>query len=71
MVWHANAAVDKTRRIDQRSNKSLKGLRWTLLKDRGDLRPEAAADLDALIGRVAHVRTGRAWVYKEQLREMR
>ena len=70
VIWHANAAVDKTRRIEQRGNKSLKGLRWTLLKDRGDLRPEAAADLDALIGRVAHVRTARAWVYKEQLREI-
>lgn len=70
VIWHANTALDKTRRIEQRGNKSLKGLRWTLLKDRADLRPEAAADLDALIGRVAHVRTARAWVYKEQLREI-
>ena len=70
VVWHANAAVDKMRRIEQRGDKSLKGLRWTLLKDRASLRPEAAADLDALIGRMTHVRTARAWVYKEQLREI-
>lgn len=70
VVWHANAAVDKMRRIEQRADKSLKGLRWTLLKDRADLKPEAAADLDALIGRMTRVRTARAWVYKEQLREI-
>lgn len=70
VVWHANAAVDKMRRIEQRADKSLKGLRWTLLKDRADLKPEAAADLDALIGRMTRVRTARAWVSKEQLREI-
>lgn len=70
VIWHANAAVDKMRRIEQRADKSLKGLRWTLLKDRADLKPEAAADLDALIGRMTRVRTARAWVYKEQLREI-
>lgn len=37
VVQHANAAVDKMRRIEQRSAKSLKGLRWTLLKDRASL----------------------------------
>ena len=70
VIWHANAAVDKMRRIEQRSDTSLKGLRWTLLKDRADLKPQAAADLDALIGRTARVRTARAWVYKEQLRQI-
>jgi transposase len=70
VVWHPNAAVDKMRRIEQRADKSLKGLRWTLLKDRAALKPEAAADLDALIGRMTRVRTARAWVYKEQLREI-
>jgi transposase len=70
VVWHANAAVDKMRRIEQRSDKSLKGMRWSLLKDRAGLRPEAAADLDALIARMNTVRTARAWVYKEQLREI-
>ncbi len=70
VVWHANAAVDKMRRIEQRADKSLKGMRWLLLKDRASLKPEAAADLDALIARMTTVRTARAWVYKEQLREI-
>ena len=70
VVWHANAAVDKMRRIEQRSDKSLKGMRWSLLKDRSRLKPEAAADLDALIARQATVRTARAWLYKERLREI-
>jgi transposase len=70
VVWHANAAVDKMRRIEQRTDKSLKGMRWSLLKDRESLKPEAAADLDALISRMTTVRTARAWAYKEQLREI-
>jgi transposase len=70
VVWHANAAVDKMRRIEQRSDRSLKGLRWSLLKDRSRLKPEAVADLDALIARQASVRTARAWLYKERLREI-
>lgn len=70
VVWHANAAVDKMRRIEQRTDKSLKGLRWSLLKDRSVLKSEAAADLDALIARMTTVRTARAWLYKEQLREI-
>ncbi len=70
VVWHANAAVDKMRRIEQRSDKSLKGMRWTLLKDRSRLNARDSADLDALIGRMRRVRTARAWVYKEQLREI-
>lgn len=70
VVWHANAAVDKMRRIEQRSDRSLKGMRWALLKDRAKLKPEAAADLDALVARMATMRTARAWVYKEQLREI-
>lgn len=70
VVWHASTAVDKMRRIEQRTDKSLKGLRWSLLKDRSRLKPEAAADLDALIARITTVRTARAWLYKEQLREI-
>lgn len=70
VIWHANAAVDKMRRIEQRTDKSLKGMRWSLLKDRASLHPEAAADLDALIARMTTVRTARAWVYKEQLRQI-
>lgn len=70
VVWHANAAVDKMRRIEQRTIKSLKGLRWSLLKDRSSLKPEAGAELNALITKMTTVRTARAWAYKEQLREI-
>ena len=41
-----------------------------MLKDRSRLKPEAAADLGALIAKMTTVRTARAWVYKEQLREI-
>lgn len=70
VIWHASTAVDKMRRIEQRTDKSLKGMRWSLLKDRSRLKPEAAADLDALIARMTTVRTARAWLYKERLREI-
>jgi transposase len=30
VIWHANAAVDRTRRIEQRTDRSLKGLRWSM-----------------------------------------
>ena len=70
VVWHASMAVDRMRRIEQRTDPSLKGLRWSLLKDRSRLQPAAAADLDALIVRMTTVRTARAWLYKEQLREI-
>lgn len=70
VIWHANAAVDRMRRIEQRTDRSLKGLRWSLLKDRSRLSEAAGADLDALIARMNTVRTARAWSYKEQLREI-
>lgn len=70
VIWHANFALDKMRRIEQRADRSLKGMRWSLLKDRSRLTPEAGADLDALIAQMTTVRTARAWVYKEQLREI-
>jgi transposase len=70
VVAHASTAVDKTRRIEQKTDPSLKGLRWKLLRDRASLAPEARADLDALIAQVTTKRTARAWLYKEQLREI-
>ena len=70
VIWHANFALDKMRRIEQRADRSLKGMRWSLLKDRSRLTPEAAADLDTLIAQMTTVRTARAWVYKEPLREI-
>jgi transposase len=69
VIAHASAAVDKTRRIEQRSNPALKGMRWTLLKDSYSLKPEAAAALHGLITQPKLTRTARAWIYKEQLRE--
>lgn len=39
VVWHAGAAVGKMRRIEQRSDRSLRG---ALLKDRSRLSPESA-----------------------------
>ncbi len=58
------------RRIEQRTDRSFKGMRWSLLKDRSRLSPEAATDLDALIARMTAVRTARAWSSEEQLREI-
>jgi transposase len=68
VVAHASAAVDQTRRLEQQLDPSLKGLRWTLLKDRHRLSAEGRADLDALISQAATKRTARAWLYREQLR---
>jgi transposase len=68
VVAHASAAVDATRRLEQRTDPSLKGLRWTLLKDRDTLSDESRADLDALIANAASKRTARAWLYREHLR---
>jgi transposase len=70
VVRHANAAVDKTRRIEQRSDKSLKGMRWTLLKEVFSLKTEAGAALHGLITAPKLTRTARASIYKEQLREL-
>ncbi|AOS02652.1 ISL3-like element ISXoo13 family transposase [Xanthomonas oryzae] len=69
VVGHANAAVNKTRRIEQRTEKSLKGMRWTLLKDVFSLKATAGAALHGLITAPKLTRTARAWLYKEQLRE--
>ena len=70
IIGHVSAAVDKMRRIEQKTDKSLKGMRWTLLKDTAKLKPEAAVDLDALIAKMTVKRTTRAWSYKEQWREI-
>ena len=70
VVAHASAAVDQMRRLEQRTDPSLKGLRWTLLKDRDRLSDQGRADLDALIARAATKRTARAWLYREHLRDI-
>jgi transposase len=46
VIPHASQAVDKTRRVEQRTDLTLKGLRWALLKDRSKLSTEQTADLD-------------------------
>lgn len=66
----ASKAVDETRRIEQRLDPALKGLRWTLLKNRDSLTPAQRADLDALLAQVASKRTARAWLYRDQLRDI-
>jgi len=72
VIAHASAAVDKTRRVEQRSDPEmgaqLKGMRWTLLKDVFSLKPEAGAALHALITAPRLTMTARAWAYKERLR---
>lgn len=70
VIAHASQAVDKTRRIEQKTDPGLKGLRWALLKDRSNLNPGAQADLDALVAQFTTKRTARAWLYREQLRDI-
>jgi transposase len=68
IVAHASQAIDKTRRSEQKTDPTLKGLRWSLLKDRSKLTVDQSRDLDALIAQTATKRTARAWLYREQLR---
>lgn len=70
VIAHANSAVDKTRRIEQRTEPALKGMRWPLLKDAFKLTPHAGSALYSLITAPRLTVTARAWVYKEQLREI-
>ncbi len=68
VIAHASKALDATRRMEQRGDPTLKGLRWTLLKDRRKLNPAQRAGLNALLANMAGKRTARAWLYREQLR---
>jgi len=72
VIAHASAAVDKTRRMEQRTDPELgaqlKGMRWTLLKDVFSLKPEAGAALQTLLTAPRLTMTARAWAYKERLR---
>jgi hypothetical protein len=70
VIAHASTAVDATRRIEQKIDPSIKGLRWALLKDRSKLRSEQRADLDELIAHMTTKRTARAWLYREKLRDI-
>jgi transposase len=70
VIAHASQAVDKMRRVEQRTDPTLKGLRWALLKDRSKLSSDQVADLDKLIAQFTTKRTARAWLYREQLRDI-
>jgi transposase len=70
IVAQASAAVDKMRRLEQRTDPSLKGLRWALLRDRDHLSDDSRAELDALVAAAATKRTARAWLYREHLRDI-
>lgn len=70
VLAHASSAVDQTRRLEQKTDPDLKGLRWALLKDRDRLPAHQRADLDALVAKATTKRTARAWLYREQLREI-
>lgn len=70
VIAHASKAVDEMRRIEQKSDPSLKGLRWPLLKDRSKLSPEQQCDLDIFVAQYTTKRTARAWQYRENLREI-
>jgi len=70
VVAHASKAIDETRRREQRNDPSLKGLRWALLKDRTKLTFEQRQDLDALVVQYTTNRVARAWLYREQLRDI-
>ena len=70
VIAHASQAVDQMRRREQRTDPTLKGLRWPLLKDRSKLSTEQASDLDRLVAQFTTKRTARAWLYREQLRDI-
>lgn len=70
VVAHASAAVDEMRRQEQRTDPTLKGLRWALLKSRERLSAAQQTDLDALLAQITTKRTARAWLYREQLRDI-
>jgi transposase len=70
VVAHASKAIDETRRREQCNDPSLKGLRWALLKDRSKLNVEQRQDLDSLVAQYTTNRVARAWLYREQLRDI-
>jgi transposase len=70
VIAHASTALDQTRRLEQKTDPSLKGVRWALLKDKSRLNARQRADLDELIAQLTTKRTARAWLYREQLREI-
>lgn len=70
VIAHASEALAETRRQEQKMDPELKGMRWILLKDRSRLSAQQQADLEELLAQVTTKRTARAWMYREQLREI-
>ena len=70
VIAHASSAIDATRRLEQKLEPGLKGMRWALLKDRSSLCSAQRAELDELLVRITSSRTARAWQYREQLRDI-
>jgi transposase len=70
VIAHASHALDQTRRSEQKRDPHLKGLRWSLLKDRTKLSDARRSELDALLAHLTTKRTARAWQYREDLREI-
>lgn len=70
VIKHASEAIDQTRRIEQKTDPDLKGMRWKLLRDRQSLSREDRAELDVLLSKLSTKRTARAWSYREELREI-
>jgi len=59
VISHASTAIDEMRRREQKLDPSLKGLRWTLLKDRRKLSRAQRSELDALLAHLTSHRTAR------------
>ena len=70
VIAHASTAVEEMRRTEQKTDPAIKGLRWPLLKGREKLSATQSADLDVLVAKITTKRTARAWLYKEQLRDI-
>src|SRR5260370_22808993 len=70
VVAHASKALDTVRRQQQKVDPELKGMRWTLLKDPNKLNLAQLTELEALVSQYTTRRTARAWLYRQQLREI-
>ncbi len=70
VIAQASQAVDRTRRVEQRADPALKGMRWKLLRAPTSLHPSARQELNELVRRLTTLRTARAWQYREQLRQI-
>lgn len=68
VIAKASEAVDRMRRLEQKADPALKGMRWKLLRAPNGLSRGARQELQTLVGRLTTLRTARAWQYREQLR---